>query len=1006
MAVLFGGWNAAFLGDTWEYRGGHWSLVATPVHPSARAGSVLAYDPALGGVVLFGGTNGTFLGDTWVFRAGVWSSMALATAPPARSGAVATFDPALGELLLFGGSGPSALADTWVLSMSGWSSVGGSVHPAAVTYASMTYDSSDGYVLLFGGSAATVSTATWEFQQGTWTQLAPTQGPGARYASGLAYDPSDGISLLFGGRGSNLASIATTWQYVGGAWTQLVYTVHPSSRSGVSMTYDSADGTLLLFGGRGTVALGDTWSFKIRNHPPSWNFVNSVGGVFNREQGVTAYDPVDGYTVLFGGWNHSATNLSRQFLNDTWAYKSGQWTLLHPAVSPSERRGAMMVFDPVDGYLVMFGGSNYTAYLNDTWTFRGGVWTHLAEPLSPPTRRSAAIAFDETDGYVVLFGGHNGSGLLPSGSTFYYDRPDTWSFRGGLWTNITTPIHPSARAEPNMDYDGADGYVLLFGGYIPHKNGRGDIEQVDTWKFVGGVWTNLTASLPIHPSARDGEPVVFDPSHGYVLMFGGDAGAAAPNDAWAYRAGWTLLCTLCATGFRPGSHATYDASDGYVVYIGGNGASGGFGRGATFAWVAPVVAHASATLVTDVGIPATFGETVGGGIRPLHYFWIFGDGNTSIVAAPNESYPSAGVFLARLLVTDSTGVLANVTVSLTVHPTLRATVGPSSVTDVGHAVSFAPVVSGGTAPLTYQWHFGDGSTSNLAAPGHVYSTSGPYVASLLVTDHLGQTASGVEGVTVNAAPVPSIVASGNVTEVGLAVWLNGSANNGTGPFVFNWSFGDGTLASGSSVRHAYSVAGVVTVNLTVTDAFASQSTSSILLTVAPALRATGFFPAPGDAGSNLSFNVSAGGGVGPYGATWSFGDSAFAAGTNVSHVFAGPGTFNATVLATDALGAAVVVSGTVVVNPRPTAAIGGNTTLVHGLNTTFSAMVAGGTGALSIQWNFGDGNLSGSGNGTHSYAAAGNYSVQLVVTDSTGVQATATVNVVVTDVTGRRRGRP
>ncbi|MCI4330500.1 MAG: PKD domain-containing protein [Thermoplasmata archaeon] len=990
--VLFGGWGGKFLGDTWEYRGGVWTSVPVSNGPPARSAAVLEYDPTLGGAILFGGTNGTALSDTWEFRGGSWTKLSFSLSPPARSGAVAAFDPATGQLLVFGGTAARVLADTWGLSNSGWSPLGGSTHPPPLAYASMTYDESGGYALLFGGINRSVSSATWEYNRGAWSLLSPSSSPTPRYLAAMTFDSADGISVLFGGRVSAL--IGNTWEFDRGAWTALPYGTHPSSRSGASIAFDAADGYALLFGGNSNVLQGDTWAYKLRPQSPGWNYLNVAGGARNREQGVTAFDPADGYTVLFGGWNHSATNLSQQFLNDTWVYKAGVWTQLHPVLSPSQRRGAMMAYDPVDGYLVMFGGSDYVGYLNDTWTFRAGVWSHLVEPVSPPTRRSAAIAFDQTDGYVVLFGGHNGSGLLPSSSTFYYDRGDTWTFRGGLWTNRTTATHPSARAEPNMDYDAADGYVLLFGGYIPHKTGHGDIEQADTWKFVGGVWTNLTSSLPVHPSARDGEPVVFDPNHGYILLFGGDAGAGNPNDAWAYRAGWSQICSNCGTLYRSGSHATYDAADGYVMYIGGDGIV----LGATLAWVAPVVAHATTTTpVTDAGLPVSFSSTVMGGLRPLQYQWVFGDGNTSALSSPTERFPSAGVLSPRLLVTDSTGVYANISLSLTVHAALRASVTPSpTVADVGHPFDFAASTAGGTPPYTYHWNLGDGGTSNLTSLAHVYSLAGPRSGNVTVTDRLGQTASAGFTVTVNAVPTPRVTDSRNVTDPGVPIFFTGSANNGTGPFAFNWSFGDGTNGSGSNISHAYSAAGMFVVTLHVTDSFRVMANVSTVLTVNPPLHASVSTPAPTDPGKTVSFTSNVSGGTGPFSYNWSFGDGSNGTGSIVSHAYLTAGAYLVTLHVTDRFQTIANGSAVVTVNSLLHDSAGFPGPSDAGMNVSFSTNVSGGTAPYAIHWAFGDNTSSASGgNATHAYATPGVYNASVTVNDSVGASVFAFGDVVI-----------
>lgn len=62
------------------------------------------------------------------------------------------------------------------------------------------------------------------------------------------------------------------------------------------------------------------------------------------------------------------------------------------------------------------------------------------------------------------------------------------------------------------------------------------------------------------------------------------------------------------------------------------------------------------------------------------------------------------------------------------------------VVDAGEPVHFTVDVSGGFAPYSYDWRFGDGETSNQASPSHTYRSEGWYSVWLTVTDDRGATA--------------------------------------------------------------------------------------------------------------------------------------------------------------------------------------------------------------------------------------------------------------------------
>lgn len=86
------------------------------------------------------------------------------------------------------------------------------------------------------------------------------------------------------------------------------------------------------------------------------------------------------------------------------------------------------------------------------------------------------------------------------------------------------------------------------------------------------------------------------------------------------------------------------------------------------------------------------------------------------------------------------------------------------------SVQFTSTVSGGLTPYTYSWTFGDGSTSSEANPMHVYSSSGTYTVTLVVTDT--ETNQQVESSTTTiAVSSPSIFGPEGAAGSGLLILL-------------------------------------------------------------------------------------------------------------------------------------------------------------------------------------------------------------------------------------------
>lgn len=305
-----------------------------------------------------------------------------------------------------------------------------------------------------------------------------------------------------------------------------------------------------------------------------------------------ADDASDGYLLLFGA---TAGN------EPTWSFSNDNWSSITSSPAPRPRPFACMTYDWRDGYVVLFGGEEGgigtpTAELGDTWTFHAGLWTNVSNPAdSPPPLAYPSCAYDAApgDGYVLLFGGATGVGPgYTGGSGLTVDSTNqTWAFSGGKWTNLTNDSapHPSARFGASMAYEPADQYVVLYGGAVDGTStANGSCSPVqcphlnDTWKFVGGTWTNITASASPNgtPPGRWEASMTNDSADGYDLIFGGQANGykalnATGNYTWAFDRGqWVNVSSSSAStpGTRFGAAMGYfSTTESVVMYSGLSG---------------------------------------------------------------------------------------------------------------------------------------------------------------------------------------------------------------------------------------------------------------------------------------------------------------------------------------------------------------------------------------------------------------------------------------------------
>lgn len=146
---------------------------------------------------------------------------------------------------------------------------------------------------------------------------------------------------------------------------------------------------------------------------------------------------------------------------------------------------------------------------------------------------------------------------------------------------------------------------------------------------------------------------------------------------------------------------------------------------------------------------------------------------------------------------------------------------------------------------------------------------------------------------------------------------------------YDWEFSDNGVAFGQTTTHAFDDNGSYTAHLTVTDSAGNEALHDFNVTPVTNLPPNVVAPPNAAAywGVPIQFHASA---VDPGGAdqatlafSWDFDDGSSAAGPDVSHAFALPGSYSVEVTATDKDGGSASASASVAIAKRPT-------TLVYG----------------------------------------------------------------------------
>ncbi|MFM7016863.1 MAG: PKD domain-containing protein [Bacteroidota bacterium] len=356
------------------------------------------------------------------------------------------------------------------------------------------------------------------------------------------------------------------------------------------------------------------------------------------------------------------------------------------------------------------------------------------------------------------------------------------------------------------------------------------------------------------------------------------------------------------------------------------------------------------------------------------YLWDFGDGNSSTQQNPIYAYVNAGSYHVSLTVTSANGCSYGYPLS-------------GSVIVYSPEANFTPDVTTGCPPLTvnfnnystaassYLWVFGDGTTSTLQHPSHVYTNVGVYTPKLIVYSGTGCSDTLMYPTPINVS-YPSVNYVSPAPIIGCAPFSANFADNSASS-QWLWNFGDGTTSTLSNPQHTYNDSGTYIVSLTTWGVnggcertisnfqtfIIDESQPGFTYTVSPCPPYTVQF-------TDTSHNAVAW--------HWSFSDGGNANVQNPVHVFPGLGNFNVSLTTTTANGCPTNVS---ISNAVHITGLGANPSMVctdsvPPFNVLFHA---NSTNATWWLWDFGDGTTSSLENPTHIYTTNTSYNLSLIV---------------------------
>ncbi|NSL87121.1 PKD domain-containing protein [Chitinophaga sp. Mgbs1] len=202
-----------------------------------------------------------------------------------------------------------------------------------------------------------------------------------------------------------------------------------------------------------------------------------------------------------------------------------------------------------------------------------------------------------------------------------------------------------------------------------------------------------------------------------------------------------------------------------------------------------------------------YDQSQGVGADIISWQWDFGDGSTSAERNPNHTYPNKGLYTIILRVKDSDGCE---------HETTRKV--KVSRVGAGFKYTYSFVNGGKCAPVVYYfqntsinyatcfWDFGDGSTSTLAFPSHIYAESGRYKVILKVKGD-ADTEDETEEFIIVSGPYAEISASAEGGCLEKEITFKAKVKNAVS---FTWDFTDGVVEQTPNleISHKFIVPGI------------------------------------------------------------------------------------------------------------------------------------------------------------------------------------------------------
>ncbi len=385
----------------------------------------------------------------------------------------------------------------------------------------------------------------------------------------------------------------------------------------------------------------------------------------------------------------------------------------------------------------------------------------------------------------------------------------------------------------------------------------------------------------------------------------------------------------------------------------------------------------------------------------FYYWYLPGSNNVTVQGTgnaflnPSATYSANGIYTVTFGMSSSVP-MCSVGITQTISVNNVTTTPPPCTLNVVYSLP-SPALCNGSAtvipngmcgPITYTWIPGNlvgGSISGLCQ-GTTYSV-------------IAAAPSGVNccSVAVGAVTIPTInpcptTANFNFSQgaSGLVFFSNTTSGPLTGA-TYSWNFGNGGSSNIASPSHTYSSNGTYSVTLTVQTSSICISTKTMVINVNSFCTLVAGFTYSNLTSNNKQFNNTTTANYGPVGYTWNFGDgSPTSSAMNPSRTYTALGTYTVVLTANNfslSSGACISTATTAITISTICSANASFSVAPTGTAQYWNAYPLVPTNISAATWYWGDGTTSNVLYTSHTYSAAGMYSICLTITVSCGSTA-------------------